>query len=263
MSIVDELRRTFAGGDIGLERPEAILRLQSAALEHDPPPELPEAGAAAALQRLEAGEVIIPRLRLPIDTGRVAELMARLAEALLGDARGLVHERLAEMIESAFLAAASNDPMGMRQAIEPLTLPAEAAESLLREALKPEMLRSSLPFAEVLRRETHGRDCPLCGSRAAAGTPDGDLLCSFCGSVWARSQPECTACGSTHLRRVVLKGLKGATLEQCSACGEALGIFEATADPLGLSLFAVLSAPLRLVARVNAGASPDLQVRLF
>ncbi len=263
MSIVDELKRTFAGGDIGLERPEAILRLQNAALERDPPPALPEAGAAAAAERLAAGEVIIPRLRLPVDTGRVAELMARLAEALLGDARGLVHEKLAEMIESAFLAAASNDPAGMRQALEPLAVAPDAAGSLLREALKPEMLRTSLPFAEVVRRETHGRACPLCGSSAAAGTPEGELLCSFCGTLWRRPRAECTACGSTHLRRVVLKGLKGATLEQCSACGEALGIFEATPDPLGLSLFAVLSAPLRLVARVNAGASPDLQVRLF
>ena len=64
-------------------------------------------------------------------------------------------------------------------------------------------------------------------------------------------------------KRVELKGLSGAALEQCSACGEALGIFDATPDPLGLSLFAVLSAPMRMVARVNAGAAPDEGVRVF
>jgi formate dehydrogenase maturation protein FdhE len=263
MSIVDELRRTFADGDLGLDRPEAILRLQTAALEKDPPAELPEAGRKAVLERLASGEVVIPRMRMPIDTGRVAELMARLAEALLGDARGLVHEKLREMIETAFLAAASDDPAGMRAALEELAVPQEAAESLLREALKPEMLRTSTPLGDLVREEPRGRRCPLCESRAAAGTPAGDLLCSFCGTIWRRSRPECSACGSTHLRSVGLKGMKGAELEQCSACGEALGIFDATPDALGLSLFAVLSAPLRMVARVNAGAEPDGHARLF
>lgn len=263
MSIVDELRRTFADGDVGLDRPEAILRLQTAALEREPATALPEEAHLAVRQRLETGEVVIPRMRMPIDTGRVAELMARLAEALLGDARGLVHEKLAELIETAFLAAASDDPAGMRAALEPLAIAPEAAESLLREALKPEMLRTSAPFGELVRAEPRGRTCPLCGSRSAAGTSQGDMLCSFCGTLWRRAKPECSSCGSVHLRRVDLKGMKGAELEQCSACGEALGIFEATADALGLSLFAVLSAPLRMVARVNAGAEPDVHARLF
>ena len=55
----------------------------------------------------------------------------------------------------------------------------------------------------------------------------------------------------------------GAELEQCRACGEALGVFEASPDALGLSLFAVLAAPLRLAARVGSGAEPETGFRIF
>lgn len=263
MSLVEELRRTFAKGEVGLDRPEAILRLQQASLEKEPPPELPEAGREAALERLSAGEPVIPRLRMPLDTGRVAELMARLAEALLGDARGLVHEQLARVIESAFLAAASGDAVGLRTALEPLAPGPDVVEPVFREAVKPELLRTSLAFAELVQEEPRGRTCPLCDSIAAAGTPRDEMLCSFCGTIWRRAKVACSGCASAHVKRIELKGLSGAALEQCSACGEALGIFDATADPLGLSLFAVLTAPMRMVARVNAGASPEDGVRLF
>ena len=91
----------------------------------------------------------------------------------------------------------------------------------------------------------------------------GELLCSFCGTIWTRQALGCTACGSGHVRRLVLQELEGAELEQCSACGEAIGVFDTSAEPLGLSLFAVLAGPLRTVARVNAGAEPERGYRVF
>lgn len=263
MSTIDELSHTFGVEEGGLAGPEAILRLQRVALERDPPPGLPEAARAAAAGRLASGEPVIPRLRFPIETGRVAELMARLAQALLGEAEGLVHERLSVLIGDAALAGAQGDAAGVRRALGALAVPAETAESLFREALKPELLRSSRPFAELVLAEPRGRRCPLCESVAAAGTPAGERLCSFCGTLWRRAAAECSSCGSAHLRLVELRELSGAALEQCSGCGEALGIFEATAEPLGLSLFAVLGAPLRTVARVNAGAEPETGYRVF
>ena len=253
---VSQLRDCFDVPGDALERAESILELQHAALAADPPMrQLPEAAAVATLARLRSGEPIIPRLRWPIEAARVTRLLRVLGGNVLEGA-GL-EEAAGPLAEAALPAAQSDDGAGVLKAAERLGLPPEASAALLREALKPEMLRLSLPFAALIGDTPRGARCPACGDAPCVGTQDGHACCRWCGSLWRWDARTCPSCGKPELKTKAIERLvRGASMLQCGACGDAVGLFPVSPDALLLSLLAVLTSPLDLALRIGADARP-------
>ena len=260
---VSQLRECFDVPGDALERAESILELQHSALAADPPLRaLPEAAAVATLARLRSGEPIIPRLRWPIEPSRVTRLLRVLGGSVLEGA-GL-EEAAAPLVESALPAAQADDGAGVLKAAERLGLPADASAALLREALKPEMLRLSLPFAPLIGHAPRGARCPACGDSAHAGTQDRHACCRWCGTLWRWDGKTCPSCGKLELRgKAVERFVRGATMMQCGACGDAVALFPVSPDALLLSMLAVLVSPLDLALRIGAEARPTAGFTVF
>lgn len=258
------LRRCFgrAGGE--LAGPLAILRCQERSLSDDPPsPHVPPEALAVTLSRLRGGEAVVPRERFPVDVPRVTNLALRLAGALSIDVSGLQPSVLAGAFENAVLAVLSDLPDGIDPALTALPLERPVGLALLREALKPELLRTSLPFAPLIADLPPAPRCPLCRSQPCALTANAVACCSFCGTTWASLPGRCAACGGEPVRTLRLEKLEGAAILACGACGHAVGAFDAPDEPLGLSMHAVLAAPLLLAVKVGAKARPRGGVPVF
>lgn len=259
---IAQLQDCFDVPGEALERAATILELQHAALAADPPRPLPASAAVASAARLSSGHAIIPRERWPIETPRVARLLRVLGGAILP---GSALESLAsEFVEAALPAAQADDGAGVVRVADRMVLPAEASAALLREALKPEMLRLSLPFGALIDETPRPASCPACGQAPCAGTLDRHACCRWCGTTWRWDMRLCPACAKPELAaRAVERLVKGTSLLQCRACGDALHLFPASPDPLLLSMMAVLASPLDLALRVAADASPRQGFAVF
>lgn len=261
---MDELRRTFSVPEGSLDRCEDILHVQHLSLSRHPPlARLSDAVRLAASARLRAGEPIMARERVPLEVARVAEVLRALARTLM-DEPGALDLGAREWVEAALPAATADDAAGVHHAAARLGLPVDSAVSLLREALKPEMLRTSAAFIALVQPEAPRRRCPLCDALPAAATDRHEACCRWCGLIFPWDASACGACGQAAWRpREVPALARDAQLMQCLSCGEVAKIFHASADPLVLSLHAVLIAPLELAARVGAQGRPSPGFSIF
>lgn len=263
----EHLERTFPVPSEALDRCARILALQHESLAAAPPPvALSEAVRLAAAGRIRSGEAIIPRARFPFETGRVESLFVALVDALTETELVDDPERT-RLVEAALLAARADDPPELLRAARALGATAETGVSLLREAFKPELLRTSLPLSAQLEasppRAASGR-CPACGSAAGTATRSDVACCRFCGLTWGWQPTTCAARGHDDLRRVEIAPLDGAWLQTCRDCGDVLRIFDVPADPLLLSLHAALAAPFELAMLAGSeGHEPRETVSVF
>lgn len=259
----NELRGCFDVPGDALERAEQILELQHASLAGDPPMRsLPQAAAVAAVTRIRSGLPVIPRERWPIETSRVARLLRMLGGQIAPESA--VEALALDFAEAALPAAQADDGRGVVKEAERFGLPAQAATALLREALKPEMLRLSLPFQSLVGDEPRAGRCPACGDAPAAATIDRHCCCRWCGTIWAWDGAKCPWCGKAELHaKEILKIARGAQLLQCMACAEDVPLFPVTADPLLLSMLAVLVAPFELAVRMEGEAQPSARFAVF
>ncbi len=256
----EQMRACFLVGEDALQRGESILELQHAALAAVPPARLPEAATIAALSRLRSGEVVIPRERWPIETLRVARLLRALAATL---APGPIEDLAPELVEAALLPALADDGGGVMRVAERLELPPEVATALLREALKPEMLRLSLPFGPLVGDAPRGAACPLCHGVPCALTSERHACCRWCGTIWRWSAATCPSCQQDAMKeRALTRVVRGSVLS-CASCGDGRLVFPVAADPLLLSLLAVFASPLDLALRVGANATPFAGFQVF
>jgi formate dehydrogenase maturation protein FdhE len=259
------LRRVFPTAGDALERCESIIELQLAVLASEPPLDrLPDAVRLAASARLRAHEPIIPRDRVPIDPHRVAHYLRALARTLL-ESSGPYESVSEELVDMVLPPALADDAHGVGRAAEQLGLPADTASALLREALKPELVRTSHPFRTLMGDTPRSGRCPLCGDLPSAGTFDRtETCCRWCGLIWRWDPSSCASCGKTEMRQQEIRELaRGAYFLQCLSCGEVVKLFRAPADPLVLSLLGVLTAPFDLAVRVGAGARPGGSFSVF
>jgi hypothetical protein len=253
------------GGD-ALERCETILELQCRALQLEPPPaSVSEAVRVAATARLRAGEVVVPRERAPVEARRAAVLLARLTRALLPE-RVDLEDAAGSMLQEALPSVLKDDGPGVLAAVRAVGHGADAGAALLRECLKPELLRLSSPLRGLVAATcAASARCPLCGSRPAVVGDRAQALCRWCGLTWAWSAPACAACGSTEKNRELDLSpiVPGGVLRQCPDCGDAMKLLPVPAEPLVLSLCGILASPLELAARLSAGARPTGGFALF
>lgn len=256
------LRRSFDVPAGALDRSESILELQHASLGAAPPARsIPEQAAIATIARLRSNEPVIPRDRWPIEAHRVVRLLRALG-GLLPDSG--IEPAAEELFAQALPPAQAGDSAGVLRAAERLGLPPDASAALLREALKPEMLRTSLPFAALVGETPRGGRCPLCRELPCAATRALDACCSWCGTIWRWAGGACPSCSKASLAtREITRIVKGAALISCTLCGDALLLFDAPPDPLLLSMLAVLASPFDLAMRVQAEAYPMTRYRVF
>lgn len=262
---LEALRSSFPVEAEALDRCATILRLQHESLDDDPPPaELPDSVRLAAHGRLRGGGPVLPRSRFPLEPQRVEVLLVTLADTVPGVTLGDVARR-DRLVEAAVLAAAADDGREVIRAVTTLGLSPEGGVALFREALKPEVLRLSLPFAPLL--ETDGERvtrCPLCGDHATVATQQGEGCCRWCGLLYPLSTEACAACDSRALRPLEpARFVEGARFIPCSDCGEVRKVFTSPPDPLVLSLHAVLAAPFELAMRVGAARPPESSFAVF
>jgi hypothetical protein len=138
----------------------------------------------------------------------------------------------------------------------------DVASALLREALKPEMLRTSHAFGPLAAETGVRRSCPLCGGGPCAATEAGAACCSGCGLVHPWDSTACGSCGQSHWRVHEIGAIvRHARLMRCAACGETVKVFRASPDPLLLSLLGIMAAPFDLATHAAADAGPKARPR--
>ena len=261
---VDELRRGFDVAPGALDRCEEILEIQHLSLAKNPPlSRLPESVRIAAATRMRSSEIVIARERLPIEEARVIELVRAFVRTLLDDVSGLDVGAEA-WVEAALPAVFADDAAGVHAAAVRLDLPPDVSTALLREALKPEMLRTSSAFTGLAHEMGPRVRCPLCGELPSAATEAGEACCRWCGLIFRWDSRTCGACGQAHWRTHEIAAIiRHAKLMRCAACGEVVKVFRVSADPLLLSLFVVLTAPFDLAAHVTARDAPRQAFPVF
>lgn len=248
----------------GLDRCEDILQVQHLSLAKNPPlGRLPDSVRLAASARMRASEPVMLRERVPLEPSRIAEVLRALSRTVLEDP-GPLDALAREWVDAALPPATADDAPTVHALAARMGLVVDSAVSLLREAMKPEMLRTSAAFASLAHDAGARRRCPLCAGLPVAVTDRDEACCRWCGLIFPWDPSACGACGKSQWRQREISALvRHARLLQCSACGDVAKIFRASADPLVLSLHSVLAAPFELAARVTAEGTPGTGFSVF
>ena len=261
---MEELRRNFDVPAGALDRCEEILQVQHLSLAKNPPiGRLPDAVRLAASARMRAHEPVMLRERVPLESPRVAEVLRALARTVLEEPDP-IDSLTREWVEAALPPATADDAPTVHAIASRLGLPVDSAVSLLREAMKPEMLRTSTAFTSLARDAGPRRRCPLCDALPAVATERDEACCRWCGLIFMWDGSACGSCGKAQWRQREISAMaRHARLLQCDACGDVAKVFRASADPLLLSLHGVLIAPFELAARIAAEGTPGSSFSVF